>query len=113
MLEKPIMFDLNEEICNALQYLHYIVSSYSEILKDILSNKRGINANKELLDYYNEQYIKYNVELKTLQEELVHDFYDVPAGSFAIYYIDFINQQLVITSIENTMQSKAENTNEI
>lgn len=113
MLEEPIVFDLNEEVCNALQYLHYITSSYSEILKEILSNKRGLNANKELLDYYNEQYINYNIELRAFQEELVHDLYEVPVGSYAIYYIDFVSQQLIITSIENKISSKADNSNAV
>lgn len=110
MLDKPIELDINEETCNALQYLHYIVTSYSEIVKEILSNKRGVNANKELLDYYNELYINYSVELKILQEELVNSLYEIPKGQYAVYYIDFTKQILVIT---NLVSSNTEGSNEV
>ncbi len=110
MLQEPVVIQLEEKVCHTIQYLFYIADSYTEILKDILSNKRNTNADKELLDYYNEKYINACIEYKTFQEELVNSLYDIPAKTKASFYIDFMKQELVIVDI---IPVKTESSNEI
>lgn len=99
MLKEPLVFKLDENVCTTLHYLFYMTESYSEILKDILTNKRCINANKELLDYYNEQYIEYNIKFKTLQDEVLYSIYDLPEKTKAVFHLDFMKQELIITDL--------------
>lgn len=101
---EPIIIPLPENLANTLQYLYYITQSYETIVKEVLSNKRGLNANKELLDYYNSQYIDYNLQLKTLQEEVINEYGNIPNGASAKYHIDFVKQKLIIESIINPME---------
>lgn len=98
---EKIIVPIDETICEYAQYLFYMSGSYKSVLNDILSNKRDTNANKELLDYYNKEYLKYNVELEILKNELIHSVYDVPEDNSIDYYIDFINSSIVITNIKN------------
>ncbi len=99
MIKEPLVFKLEESMCNTLHYLFYMTESYSEIIKDIIENRRCMTANKELLDYYNEQYLEYNMQYKILQDEAVYSVYDLPSGTRAIYYLDFMKQELVITDL--------------
>ena len=99
MLKEPLTFKLDENVCTTLHYLFYMTESYSEILKDLLSNKRCINANKELLDYYNEQYIEYSIKFKTLQDEVLYSMYDLPEKTKAVFHLDFMKQELIITDL--------------
>ena len=98
-MKKGRSIQLDAELSNTFQYLFYMTESYKEILKDLLDNKRGINGNKELLDYYNNEYINYNMQLLSLKEEVAHMISDMPDNKQAVYYIDFIRQCLVITDI--------------
>lgn len=102
-MSENLIFELEEGLCETIQYLFYVTKSYEDIIKDILSNKRGTNANKELLDYYNEQYINHNLKLKLLQEEILNGLYEVPRGYRAVFYVDFMRKELVVTSIEKNI----------
>lgn len=99
MLNEPIIIQLNQELCESIQYLYYMTESYKAILEDLISNKRCINANKELLNYYNNEYINHSIEFRTLQEETINTVYEVPENKKAVYYIDFIRQCIVITDL--------------
>lgn len=99
MLDKHITVQLDSELNNTIQYLFYLTESYREIVKDLIDNKRNINGNKELLDYYIEEYNNYNIQLMTLKEETVGALCEIPENKRAIYYIDFIRQCIVITDI--------------
>jgi hypothetical protein len=99
MMNERITVQLDEELNNTIQYLFYMVESYKEVINDLLSNKRNINANKELLDHYNNEYINYNMQLSAIKEEAIKALCNVPEGKKAIYYIDFIKQCIVITDI--------------
>ena len=95
---------LEENLRDTIQYLYYMKESYSEIIKDIIENKRCINSNKELLDYYNEQYLDYNLKLKALQEEVVYDLYPIESGQSAIYYVDFHRSKIIITGFKSIIR---------
>lgn len=110
MLKDPIVIPLEEDVCHTIQYLFYLSDSYAEILKDIISNKRNINANKELLNYYNELYTNAHLEYKIFQEELVNSLYEIPAETKASFYVDFMRQEIVITDL---IPVKMENKDEI
>ncbi len=99
MLKEPIVLPLEEDVCHTIQYLYYISDSYAEILKDLLSNRRNINANKELLKYYNDLYINAHLEYRTFQEELINSLYDMPDNTRANFYVDFMKQEVVIVDL--------------
>ena len=99
MIKEPLVFKLEESLCSTLHYLFYMTESYSEILKDIIENKRCITANKELLNYYNEQYLEYYMKYRTLLDEAVHSVFDLPENTKAIFHFDFMKQELVITEL--------------
>ena len=99
MLKEPLVFELDDDVCSTLHYLFYMSDSYAEILKDIITNKRCMTANKELLDYYNEQYLEYNMKYKLLQDETIHSLFEMPEKTKAIFHLDFMKQQLIITDL--------------
>ena len=99
MEDKSMVVEMDTELNNTLQYLYYMVGTYKEVVKDILSNKRNINANKELLDYYNKELIDYSTQFKALQEETVANLCDIPEGKRAVYYMDFVKQCIYIQEI--------------
>lgn len=99
MLKDPIVIQLNPELCDTIQYLFYTVESYKAIIEDLITNKRCINADKQLLEYYNNEYINYSIQFRTLQEETINTVYNVPELKKAIYYVDFIRQCIVITDL--------------
>lgn len=99
MLKEPLTFKIDEDVCNTLNYLFYMTDSYSAILKDIITNKRCITANKELLDYYNEQYLEYSMKYKALQDEVVYSVFELPKNTKAVFHLDFMKQELIITDL--------------
>ena len=99
MLKEPLVFKLEDDICNALHYLFYMSESYAEIIKDIITNKRSMTVNNELIDYYNEQYLEYNMKYKVLQDEAIYSVFDLPEGTKAIFHLDFMKQELIITDL--------------
>lgn len=99
MKNEYITIHLDAELNNTFQYLFYMTESYKEVIKDLLDNKRNINGNKELLDYYNNEYINYNMQLSALKEETINALYEIPNNKRAVYYIDFIRHCIVITDI--------------
>lgn len=99
MIKEPLVFKLDDEVCKTLHYLFYMTDSYSEILKDIIMNKRCITANKELLDYYNEQYLEYNIKYKALQDEVLYSVFELPEKTKAVFHLDFMKQELIITDL--------------
>ena len=101
MKNESMIVQLNADLCNTIQYLYYMTDAYKEVLQDLIDNKRCIDANKELLDYYNNEYIHYNVQLKTIKEEAIHALCDIPEDKQAIYYIDFVRQCIVITDMKD------------
>lgn len=99
IMKEPLVFKLEESLCGTLHYLFYMTEAYSEILKDIIENKRCMTANKELLNYYNEQYLEYYMKYRTLQDEAVYSVFDLPANTKAIFHFDFMKQELIITEL--------------
>lgn len=99
MLKEPLTFKLEDNVCETLHYLFCMTDSYSGIIKDIITNKRCITANKELLDYYNEQYLEYSMKYKLLQDEIVYSVFEMPENTKAIFHLDFMRQELVITDL--------------
>lgn len=98
-MKEKITIPIDVELNNTIQYLFCMTESYKDIVKDLLDNKRNINGNKELLDYYNNEYINYNMQFMAIKEEVLNTLYNVPENKRAVYYIDFIKQCIVITDI--------------
>lgn len=98
MKNNELRLPIDETLCNYAQYLFYMSESYRSVLKDIISNNRSTDCNIELLEYYNKEYLKYNVELETLKNELIHSVYNVDKNGSVDYYIDFYNSSIVITN---------------
>lgn len=98
-MKEKITIPIDVELNNTIQYLFYMTESYKDIVKDLLDNKRNINGNKELIDYYNNEYINYNMQFMAIKEEALNTLYNVPENKRAVYYIDFIRQCIVITDI--------------
>lgn len=110
-MENKQVFPIDETLCNYAQYLYYMTESYKSVLKDILSNNRETNASKELLKHYNDEYLKYSVELEAVKNELIHSVYDISNNESIDYYIDFYNSSIVVTGKTNSKGCSSCNSN--
>ena len=100
-MEKPIVFNITEEENNLIHYYHLLTETYKNVLIDIISNRRCINANKELLNYYNDLYIKYNMEFNLIKNQIVDLYYtDKEPNSDITFRFDFRTRQLMILNNE-------------
>ncbi len=100
-MEELIVFNITEEENNLIHYYFLLTETYKNVLVDIISNRRCLNANKELLNYYNDLYIKYDMEFNLIKNQIVDLYYtDKESNSNITFRFDFRKCQLIILNNE-------------
>ena len=91
-MEKTIV--ISESEMDYIHYLYFMQESYKYILKDILTNNRCISGNKELLDYYNEQYTQFFLEYNLATDSIVNNYFK--DEEILDFVFDFKKMQLIV-----------------
>lgn len=88
--------EINEEIMDYLQMIHYEYLSYSKLLEDILLLKRGYEHNVEtykvFMEEYKEAFAKFELCKKSVLEKYCNEY----TGPEYNYEFDFIGRTLHI-----------------
>lgn len=95
-MEKVISIEINEEIMDYLQMIHYEYLSYKKILEDIIILKRDYKHNEEtykiFMSEYKEAYTKFELCKNSVLEKYCNDY----IGPEYKYEFDFIGRTLHI-----------------
>lgn len=71
MKDNIIRIKLNDEIFNRIDYLNFSILSHEQLLSTIMQ-KSNYEFNKEIYDYYMDNYNKVNTELRLIIRELLN-----------------------------------------
>lgn len=75
MKDNIIRIKLNDEIFNRIDYLNFSILSHEQLLSTIMQ-KSKYEFNKEIYDYYMDNYNKVNTELRLIIRELLNTHKD-------------------------------------
>lgn len=97
-MQKELKIEINEVVCDNLQYLFNSCESYERVIKSVLENDRDININKELFTQYTDEYKAIYNEMEALKSSIIDEYFvsiykEVPKYS---YYVDFVNHLLIV-----------------
>lgn len=91
--------NLDNMLMTRIEYLYHFKSSYEYILNDIIKPKSKYRYDKELLDYYMQNFNKVNTEFKLLSNQIIESI-DKKYLNQNKYYSEYVFDDGIINIYE-------------